>query len=61
MLVEQDNLDKIRLKPVLDYLENHLTDRIQVEDACRIAKAIPTENVRMATSITNKKARSPTN
>lgn len=37
MLVEQDNFDKVRLKPVLDYVENHLTDRIQVEDVCKIA------------------------
>ncbi|RIX46497.1 AraC family transcriptional regulator [Paenibacillus nanensis] len=37
MLVEQDNFDKIRLKPVLDYVENHLTDRIQVEEVCKIA------------------------
>ncbi|RJE84687.1 AraC family transcriptional regulator [Paenibacillus sp. 1011MAR3C5] len=37
MLVEQDNFEKIRLKPVLDYVENHLTDRIQVEEVCKIA------------------------
>lgn len=37
MLVEQDNFDKIRLKPVLDYIENNLTDRIQVEEVCKIA------------------------
>ncbi|MDQ6418374.1 AraC family transcriptional regulator [Paenibacillus sp. LHD-117] len=37
MLVEQDNFDKVRLKPVLDYVENHLTDRIQVEEVCKIA------------------------
>lgn len=37
MLVEQDNFDKIRLKPVLDYVENHLTGRIQVEEVCKIA------------------------
>ncbi|QNK55990.1 MULTISPECIES: AraC family transcriptional regulator [Paenibacillus] len=37
MLIEQDNFDKVRLKPVLDYVENHLTDRIQVEEVCKIA------------------------
>ncbi|MCR2804307.1 AraC family transcriptional regulator [Paenibacillus soyae] len=37
ILVEQDNFDKVRLKPVLDYVENHLTDRIQVEEVCKIA------------------------
>jgi AraC-like DNA-binding protein len=37
LLVEQDNFDKVRLKPVLDYVENHLTDRIQVEEVCKIA------------------------
>lgn len=37
MLVEQDNFEMIRLKPVLDYIENHLTDRIQVEEVCKIA------------------------
>lgn len=37
MLVEQNNFDRIRLKPVLDYVENHLTDRIQVEEVCKIA------------------------
>ncbi|GBG07711.1 AraC family transcriptional regulator [Paenibacillus agaridevorans] len=37
MLIEQDNFDKVRLKPVLDYVENHLTERIQVEEVCKIA------------------------
>lgn len=37
VLIEQDNFDRIRLKPVLDYIENHLTDRIQVEEVCKIA------------------------
>ncbi|MFD0586431.1 helix-turn-helix domain-containing protein [Paenibacillus sp. GCM10027627] len=37
MLKEQDNFDQIRLKPVLDYVENHLADRIQVEEVCKIA------------------------
>lgn len=37
VLIEQDNFDRIRLKPVLDYIENHLTDRIQVDEVCKIA------------------------
>jgi AraC-like DNA-binding protein len=37
VLIEQDNFDRVRLKPVLDYVENHLTDRIQVEEVCKIA------------------------
>ncbi|MFD0958338.1 helix-turn-helix domain-containing protein [Paenibacillus chungangensis] len=37
VLMEQDSFDTVRLKPVLDYIENHLTDRIQVEEVCRIA------------------------
>ncbi|MGO4185275.1 helix-turn-helix domain-containing protein [Paenibacillus sp. TAF43_2] len=37
VLIEQDNFERIRLKPVLDYIENHLTDRIQVEEVCKIA------------------------
>lgn len=37
ILAQGDNFDKIRLKPVLDYVEEHLTDRIQVEEVCKIA------------------------
>jgi len=37
VLIEQDNFERIRLKPVLDYIENHLTDHIQVEEVCKIA------------------------
>ncbi|GIP15472.1 AraC family transcriptional regulator [Paenibacillus montaniterrae] len=37
VLSEQDPFDKIRLKPVLDYVEQHLTDRIAVEEVCQIA------------------------
>lgn len=37
ILAEQQSFDKIRLKPVLDYVEEHLTDRIQVDEVCRIA------------------------
>nr|WP_208420440.1 AraC family transcriptional regulator [Paenibacillus lupini] len=36
-LAEQDDFDRVRLKPVLDYVENRLTDRIQVEEVCKIA------------------------
>ncbi|WP_438446166.1 helix-turn-helix domain-containing protein [Gorillibacterium sp. sgz5001074] len=34
-LKEQGEL--LRMKPVLDYVEAHLDERIQVEDACRVA------------------------
>lgn len=37
VLVEQNNFDQIRLIPVLDYIDNHLTDRIQVEEVCKMA------------------------
>ncbi len=37
VLARQDNFDRLRLKPVLDYVEQHLTDRIQVEEVCKIA------------------------
>ncbi|OMF21553.1 AraC family transcriptional regulator [Paenibacillus sp. FSL H8-0548] len=37
VLIEQDNFDRIRLKPVLDFIESHLMDRIQVEEVCKIA------------------------
>jgi len=37
IITEQEPFDKIRLKPVLDYVEQHLTDRIQVEEVCSIA------------------------
>lgn len=36
-LSQGDSFDKLRLKPVLDYVEAHLNDRIQVEEVCRIA------------------------
>ncbi|WP_338552257.1 AraC family transcriptional regulator [Paenibacillus sp. KS-LC4] len=36
ILARQDDFDHIRLKPVLDYVENNLSERIQVEDMCRI-------------------------
>ncbi|SFE44530.1 AraC-type DNA-binding protein [Paenibacillus algorifonticola] len=36
ILARQDDFDHIRLKPVLDFVENNLGERIQVEDMCRI-------------------------
>lgn len=36
-LVAQDEFDRVRLGPVLDYVESHLTGRIQVEEVCRMA------------------------
>ncbi|RXZ81188.1 AraC family transcriptional regulator [Paenibacillaceae bacterium] len=37
VLAERDNFDRIRLKPVLDYVEERLTDRIQVDEVCSLA------------------------
>ncbi len=37
VLLEQDNFDKVRLKPVLDYIDAHLDERIAVEEVCKIA------------------------
>ncbi|GGG52464.1 helix-turn-helix domain-containing protein [Paenibacillus radicis (ex Gao et al. 2016)] len=37
VLAEQDAFDRARLKPVLDYVEERLHDRIQVEEVCKIA------------------------
>jgi len=37
VLVQQDDFERIRLRPVLDYIEDHLTERIQVEEVCKIA------------------------
>lgn len=37
MLAEQEDFNRIRLKPVLHYVESHLTDRIQVEEVCKLA------------------------
>lgn len=36
-LSQGDSFDKLRLKPVLDFVEAHLNDRIQVDEVCRIA------------------------
>ncbi|WP_082083803.1 AraC family transcriptional regulator [Paenibacillus beijingensis] len=37
VLAEQETFDQIRLKPVLAFVEQHLTDRIQVEEVCKLA------------------------
>ena len=37
VLAEQDSFDRVRLKPVLDYIEQHLTNKIHIEEVCRIA------------------------
>ncbi|MGO4376065.1 helix-turn-helix domain-containing protein, partial [Paenibacillus sp. MCAF20] len=37
VLTLQEDFDRTRLRPVLDYIETHLTDRIQVEEVCKIA------------------------
>ncbi|MBB6671024.1 AraC family transcriptional regulator [Cohnella nanjingensis] len=36
-LANQDRVERIRLKPVLDYVEEGITGRVTVEDACRLA------------------------
>lgn len=33
----RENVDISRLRPVLDYIENHLGDKLQVEEACQLA------------------------
>ncbi|QJD83947.1 AraC family transcriptional regulator [Cohnella herbarum] len=37
LLADQDRVERIRLKPVLDFVESRLEERISVEDACRLA------------------------
>lgn len=32
----KESADLLRLKPVLDYIEQHLSEKIQVEEACRL-------------------------
>lgn len=36
-LPARENAELSRLRPVLDYIENHLGDKLQVEEACRLA------------------------
>lgn len=33
----RENSDIIRLRPVLDYIDAHLSDKLQVEEACKLA------------------------
>lgn len=33
----RENTELLRLRPVLDYIENHLGDKLQVEEACKLA------------------------
>lgn len=37
MLAQPDGFDRLRVKPVLDYIESQLGGRIQVEDVCQLA------------------------
>lgn len=37
LLADQDRVERIRLKPVLDFVESSIDDRIAVEDACKLA------------------------
>lgn len=36
LLADQDRVERIRLKPVLDYVEDNISERITVEEACRL-------------------------
>lgn len=37
LLAGQDRVERIRLKPVLDYVESRIDDKVAVDDACRLA------------------------
>lgn len=37
VLVQSEDFDRIRLYSVLDYVESNLTDRIQVDEVCKLA------------------------
>jgi len=37
LLAGQDRVERIRLKPVLDYIESRIHDRVNVMEACRLA------------------------
>ncbi|MFC5531282.1 AraC family transcriptional regulator [Cohnella yongneupensis] len=37
LLADQDRVERIRLKPVLDFVESNIDGRIAVEDACKLA------------------------
>ncbi|MDF2936624.1 MAG: transcriptional regulator-like protein [Paenibacillaceae bacterium] len=36
VIPSRENSDIIRLRPVLDYIDNHLGDKLQVEEACKL-------------------------
>jgi AraC-like DNA-binding protein len=37
LIPTRENTELLRLRPVLEYIENHLGDRLQVEEACKLA------------------------
>lgn len=37
MVPDRDSSDLVRLRPVLEYIENHIGDKLQVEEACKLA------------------------
>lgn len=37
VLAESEDFDRVRLRGVLDFVEDHLADRIQVEEVCKLA------------------------
>ncbi|TFE27811.1 helix-turn-helix domain-containing protein [Cohnella luojiensis] len=37
LLADQDRVERIRLKPVLDFVESRIVEKISVEDACGLA------------------------
>ncbi|MFC5650173.1 helix-turn-helix domain-containing protein [Paenibacillus solisilvae] len=37
LLADHDDFDRVRLRGVLDFVEEHLTDRIAVEEVCKLA------------------------
>jgi AraC-like DNA-binding protein len=37
LIPARENAELMRLRPVLDYIENHLCGKLQVEEACRLA------------------------
>ncbi|CAH1206322.1 HTH-type transcriptional activator RhaS [Paenibacillus plantiphilus] len=37
VLAESEDFDRVRLRSVLDFVEDHLSERIQVEEVCKLA------------------------
>jgi len=37
LLADQDRVERIRLKPVLDYVDVNISEKVTVEEACRLA------------------------